>query len=160
MTTTRVGTPFQDVLSKVKNARLVSEKTGASNSILGRPTTREYDLDGNGTVDARHTEWTHQRNGTRDTLSFIDDKGRPVDTFVSGGKSGWATRPGESGNVFSHTHFEYGPGAKERVVHERANTATGELGFRATTTRDGTSKRAVYESDQDGNGTLETVVRD
>ncbi|MCU0699048.1 MAG: hypothetical protein MUC96_21295 [Myxococcaceae bacterium] len=159
MTTTRIGTPFQNILSKVKDARVVSEKTGAPNGILGTPTTREYDLDGNGTVDARSTEWAHRRNGTRTVLSFLDGQGRAVDTFVSGGKSGWTMKPGEPAQVWSHTHTEYGSGANKRVVHERANSGTGELGFRASTTLDGKTERAVYESDRDGNGTLETVVR-
>ncbi|MDX2010215.1 MAG: hypothetical protein SFW67_08500 [Myxococcaceae bacterium] len=159
MTTTRIGTPFQNILSKVKDARVVSEKTGSPNAILGTPTTREYDLDGDGTVDARGTEWAHRHNGTRHFLSFLDDQGRPVDSFVSGGKSGWTTRPGEPARVWSHTHTEYGSGDNQRVVHERANSRTGELGSRTSTTRDGKTERAVYESDLDGNGTLETVVR-
>jgi hypothetical protein len=156
MTTTRIGTPFQDVLSKVKDARVVSVKKDSSNGILGQATVRELDVDGDGTVDARHTEWKHRLNGTRHALSFLDDQGRPVDTFMSGGKQGWTMRPGDPSTIFSHTHREYGPGAKERIVHETAPVGGGAR-CRTTTLRDGATTKSTAECDFDGNGTLEPV---
>jgi hypothetical protein len=41
----------------------------------------------------------------------------------------------------------------------RCDPTTGDLGFRATTVRDGTSVKSTYEVDTDRNGTLETVTR-
>jgi hypothetical protein len=158
MTTTRVGAPFQDILSKVKDARVLSE-TSAGRSVLGTGTTRQLDLNGDGKADAQVTDWKSRTAGNRQWVSFLDAQGRPVDTFVSGGKKGWTMQPGDAPRVWSHTHHEYGSGGQERTIHERANPTTGDLGFRATTVRDGSSVKSTYEVDTDHNGTLETVTR-
>ena len=84
MTTTRIGAPFQDVLSKVQNARVLSDEKGVD-PFRGEHTDRKYDMNGDGVADARLIE-AKKGAATHLELSFLDAKGRPVDTFVSGTK--------------------------------------------------------------------------
>lgn len=159
--TTRIGAPFQDVLSKVQNARVLSEEKGVD-PFRGPHTDRTYDVNGDGVADARLIEAT-KGSSTRRELSFLDAQGRPVDTFVSGTKDDRFFGLMDTGRVWSHTHREYGATGNalswEREVHERASNTTGELSERVTTTRRNGASQLTFESDRDGNGSLETVVR-
>jgi len=161
MTTTRIGAPFQDVLSKVQNARVVSETKG-SDPFRGAHTDRRFDMDGDGLADARLIE-AKKGSATYRELSFLDAQGRPVDTFVSGTRDDRFFGLSDTGRIWSHTHREYAAAGNalswEREVYERASNTTGELSQRVTTTRRDGSAQATFELDQDGNGSLETVVR-
>ncbi|MDP3505427.1 MAG: hypothetical protein Q8S33_34120 [Myxococcales bacterium] len=161
MTTTRIGAPFQSVLSKVQNARVLSEEKGVD-PFRGPHTDRKYDIDGDGVADARLIE-AKKGASTRLELSFLDAKGRPVDTFVSGTRHDDFLGLSDTGRIWSHTHREYTPTGNamswEREVYERASNTTGELSERVTTTKRNGSQQLTFESDRDGNGSLETVVR-
>lgn len=159
--TTRIGAPFQDVLSKVQNARVLSEEKGVD-PFRGPHTDRQYDVNGDGVADARLIE-AKKGSATYRELSFLDAQGRPVDTFVSGTRDDRFFGLMDTGRIWSHTHREYGATGNalswEREVYERASNTTGELSERVTTTRRNGSTQATFESDRDGNGSLETVVR-
>lgn len=161
MTTTRIGAPFLDVLSKVQNARVLSEEQG-TDPFRGAHTDRKFDIDGDGVADARLIE-AKKGAATYRELSFLDAKGRPVDTFVSGTKEDRFFGPSDTGRIWSHTHREYGATGNamswEREVYERASNTSGELSQRVTTTRRNGAQQQTFEADQDGNGSLETVVR-
>ncbi len=161
MTTTRIGAPFQDVLSKVQNARVLSEEKGVD-PFRGPHTDRKYDMNGDGVADARLIE-AKKGAATRLELSFLDAKGRPVDTFVSGTKDDRFFGLSDTGRIWSHTHREYGASGNamswEREVYERASNTTGELSERVTTTKRNGKQESTFESDNDGNRSLETVVR-
>ncbi len=161
MTTTRIGAPFQDVLSKVQNARVLSEEQGVD-PFRGAHTDRKYDMNGDGVADARLIE-AKKGAANRRELSFLDAQGRPVDTFVSGTKDDRFFGLSDTGRIWSHTHREYAPTGNamswEREVYERASNTTGELSERVTTTKRNGKQQLTFESDKDGNGSLETVVR-
>lgn len=159
--TTRIGAPFQDVLSKVQNARVISEAQGVD-PFRGPHTDRTFDLNGDGVADARLIE-AKKGSATHRELSFLDAQGRAVDTFVSGTRADGFFGLSDTGRIWSHTHREYGPTGNafswEREVYERASNTTGALSERVTTTRRNGSTQLTFESDTDGNGSLETVVR-
>lgn len=158
MSNTLVGAPFQSVLAKVQNARVLSESHAKNVPFFGDERVRTFDVDGNGKADAKLTEST-LGGVTRRELTMLDEQGREVDTFVSGTKRDAFFGAVETGKVWSHAHTEYGgSGARVLEVYEKASNDTGALKLRATTTFSGGSEKTTFELDKDGNGTLETVL--
>lgn len=157
MSNTLVGAPFQSVLAKVQNARVLSESNAKNVPFFGNERVRTFDVDGNGTADAKLTEST-LGGVTRRELTMFDAQGRKSDTFVSGTKRDSFFGLVETGKVWSHEHVEYG-GSGQRVleVYEKASNETGALRARATTTFDGGAETTKVELDKDGNGSLESV---
>lgn len=159
MSNTLIGSPFQNVLAKVQNARVLTETKEKNVPMFGDEVRRTFDVNGDGKADARLVESTVMGT-TRRELTLMDAKGRTVDTFVSGTRYDPFFRSlSETGKVWSHEHREYSGDSATPVfeVYERASNKTGALSARATTTFAGGEKTKL-ELDKDDNGSLETVL--
>ena len=79
MSNTLIGSPFQNVLAKVQNARVLTETKEKNVPMFGDEVRRTFDVNGDGKADARLIESTVMGT-TRRELSLMDAQGQTPGT--------------------------------------------------------------------------------